>query len=84
MSDNILATRDGMVGVITINRPEKLNAMTPEMAAALVAAVTEFNADDTIRCVVLTGAGEKAFSAGSDIRTLDEYDTPWAFRNRPD
>jgi enoyl-CoA hydratase/carnithine racemase len=84
MSDNILATRDGMVGVITINRPEKLNAMTPEMAAALVAAVTEFNADDTIRCVVLTGAGEKAFSAGSDIRTLDDYDTPWAFRNRPD
>lgn len=84
MSDNILVTRDGMVGVITINRPEKLNAMTPEMAAALVTAVTGFNADDTIRCVVLTGAGEKAFSAGSDIRTLDDYDTPWAFRNRPD
>ena len=84
MSDNILVSRDGMVGIITINRPEKLNAMTPEMAAALVAAVTAFNSDDTIRCVVLTGAGEKAFSAGSDIRTLDDYDTPWSFRNRPD
>jgi enoyl-CoA hydratase/carnithine racemase len=84
MSDNILVTRDGMVGIVTINRPEKLNAMTPEMAAALVAAVTDFNGDDGIRCVVLTGAGEKAFSAGSDIRTLDDYDTPWAFRNRPD
>jgi enoyl-CoA hydratase/carnithine racemase len=54
------------------------------MANALVAAVKSFNTDDGIRCVILTGAGEKAFSAGSDIRTLDDYDTPWAFRNRPD
>lgn len=84
MSDNILASRDGFVGTITINRPEKLNAMTPEMAAALVEAVTAFNADDGIRCVILTGAGEKAFSAGSDIRTLEDYDTAWNFRNRPD
>lgn len=84
MSDNILVTRDGFVGTITINRPEKLNAMTPEMAAALVAAVTQFNTDDGIRCVILTGAGEKAFSAGSDIRTLDDYDSGWNFRNRPD
>lgn len=84
MSDNILVARDGFVGTITINRPEKLNAMTPEMAAALVAAVTEFNADDDIRCVILTGAGERAFCAGSDIRTLDDYDLAWNFRNRPD
>ncbi|MDF2982577.1 MAG: enoyl-CoA hydratase [Devosia sp.] len=84
MSENILVERDGFVGIITINRPEKLNAMTPEMAAALVAAVTEFNGDDAIRAVVLTGAGEKAFSAGSDIRTLDDYDSAWNFRNRPD
>jgi len=84
MSDTILVSRDGPVGTITINRPEKANAMTPEMASALVTAVTEFNADDAIRCVVLTGAGEKAFCAGSDIRTLDDYDTAWNFRNRPD
>jgi enoyl-CoA hydratase/carnithine racemase len=84
MSDNILVERDGFVGIITINRPEKLNAVTPEMAGALVAAVTEFNTDDNVRCVILTGAGEKAFCAGSDIRTLDDYDTPWNFRNRPD
>lgn len=84
MSENIKVERDGMVGVITINRPEKLNAMTPEMASALVAAVNAINVDDGIRCVILTGAGEKAFCAGSDIRTLDDYDTPWNFRNRPD
>lgn len=84
MSDNILVERDGFVGVITINRPEKLNAVTPEMATALLVAVSEFNTDDDVRCVILTGAGEKAFCAGSDIRTLDDYDTPWNFRNRPD
>jgi enoyl-CoA hydratase/carnithine racemase len=84
MSDNIRIERDGFVGIITINRPEKLNSMTPEMASALVEAVTGFNTDDAIRCVILTGAGEKAFSAGSDIRVLDDYDTPWNFRNRPD
>ena len=84
MSENIKVERDGFVGIITIARPEKLNSMTPEMANALVAEVNSFNTDDGIRCVILTGAGEKAFSAGSDIRTLDDYDTPWAFRNRPD
>lgn len=84
MSDNILVERDGHIGIITISRPEKLNSMTPEMANALVAAVNAFNIDDQIRCVILTGAGEKAFCAGSDIRTLDDYETPWAFRNRPD
>ena len=84
MSDNILVERDGFVGIITISRPEKLNSMTPEMAAALVAAVTEFNGDDAIRCVIITGAGERSFCAGSDIRTLDDYATPWDFRNRPD
>lgn len=84
MSDNITIERDGLIGIITINRPEKLNSMTPEMASALVEAVTAFNTDDTIRCVILTGAGQKSFSAGSDIGVLDEYDTPWNFRNRPD
>lgn len=84
MTDNILVERDGFVGIITINRPDKLNAMTPEMARALVETVNGFNTDDRVRCVILTGAGQKAFSAGSDIRTLDDYETPWAFRNRPD
>lgn len=84
MTQNIIVETDGHVGIITINRPEKLNAMTPEMARALVAAVEACNGDDAIRCVILTGAGERAFCAGSDIRTLDDYETPWAFRNRPD
>jgi enoyl-CoA hydratase/carnithine racemase len=81
---SILVERDNAIGIITINRPEKLNAMTPDMAAALVSAVNDFNGDDAIRCVIITGAGEKAFCAGSDIRTLDDYDSAWNFRNRPD
>jgi len=84
MTEDILFEVDGHVAVITLNRPQKLNAVTPEMADAIVAAVNECNDSDTIRCVIVTGAGEKSFCAGSDIRELDTYDTPWQFRNRPD
>ena len=84
MTEDLLFTIDGAVATITINRPAKLNSMTPEMAHALEEAVVECNASNTIRCVIVTGAGEKAFCAGSDIRTLDDYATPWDFRNRGD
>lgn len=84
MTQDIRFEVDGHVAVITLNRPQKLNAVTPEMADAIVAAVGECNDSDTIRCVIVAGAGEKAFCAGSDIRELDTYDTPWQFRNRPD
>lgn len=84
MTDDVTFEIDGAIAVITLNRPHKLNAVTPEMADAIVAAVTECNDSDTIRCVILTGAGERAFCAGSDIRELDTYETPWQFRNRPD
>jgi enoyl-CoA hydratase/carnithine racemase len=67
-----------------LNRPQKLNAVTPEMSAAIIAHVKRCNDDDAIRVVIVTGAGPKAFCAGSDIRELDGYDTPWNFRNRPD
>lgn len=84
MTDDVTFEVDGALGVITLNRPAKLNAVTPEMADAIVAAVAECNDSDAIRVVILTGAGERAFCAGSDIRELDGYETPWQFRNRPD
>lgn len=84
MTDDIAFAVDGAVATITLNRPQKLNAVTPEMADAVVAHVARCNSDDGIRCVILTGAGDRAFSAGSDIGELDRYDTPWNFRNRPD
>jgi enoyl-CoA hydratase/carnithine racemase len=84
MTEDILFEIDGHVAIITLNRPQKLNAVTREMVEAVVEAVNQCNDSDTIRCVIVTGAGEKAFSAGSDIRELDTYETPWQFRNRPD
>ena len=84
MTEEIIFEVDGAIATITLNRPAKLNAVTPEMADAIVAAVKECNDSDTIRCVILTGAGERAFCAGSDIRELDTYETHWQFRNRSD
>lgn len=75
---------DGNVAVITLDRADKLNAMTPEMTDALRGYVATVNGDDDVRAVVLTGAGQKAFCAGSDIRELDTYPTAWSFRGRPD
>jgi enoyl-CoA hydratase len=80
----VLLDLDDRVATITINRPEKLNAVTPAMSHELVRAVDWINGDDVVRAVVLTGAGTRAFSAGSDIATLDTYATPWDFRNRRD
>lgn len=82
--DNVTLDIDGHVAVITLNRADKLNAMTPEMTDALRGHVAAINGDDQIRAVVLTGAGQKAFCAGSDIRELDTYPTAWSFRGRPD
>lgn len=84
MTDDVLFTRKGHVATITLNRPEKLNSVTPEMAELIVGMVEACNKDDEVRAVILTGAGNRAFCAGSDIRELDDYPTPWKFRNRPD
>lgn len=83
MTEEVAFEVEGHVAVIRLNRSQKLNAVTPAMAEAIVGAVQTCNESDTIRCVILTGTG-KAFCAGSDIRELDTYETPWQFRNRPD
>ena len=82
--ENVLLEVDGAIATITLARPEKLNSMTQEMSDALVALIERADADDDIRVIILTGSGERAFCAGSDIRTLDTYATPWDFRNRTD
>lgn len=84
MTDNLLFSIDGHVATITLNRPEKLNAATPAMSKAIVEATEACNRDDRVRCVIVTGAGPKAFCAGSDIAELDTYASPWDFRNRAD
>lgn len=63
---DVVVERDGAVGVITINRPARLNAVTPATGDTLRSAFLELEADSRIRAVVLTGAG-RAFCAGADI-----------------
>ncbi|MGN7800331.1 enoyl-CoA hydratase/isomerase family protein [Leifsonia sp. 22587] len=69
---------------ITLNRPDKLNAMSVAMDEQLNQIVHELNNDPDVRVVVLTGAGGRAFSAGSDITDLDGYGSNWEYRNRFD
>ncbi len=64
--EHILVEAEDGVGIITLNRPDKLNAMNRRLVSELHDAVQRFDADDAVGCIVLTGAG-RAFSAGGDI-----------------
>ncbi len=67
MTTHILVQRDGAVATVVLNRPDKLNALTKPMWRGLGEAVANLSADDSVRCIVLRGAGEKSFSPGNDI-----------------
>jgi enoyl-CoA hydratase/carnithine racemase len=71
--EHILLEREDGVGIITLNRPEKLNAMNRKLSSELQDAVKELDADDAIGCIVITGA-TRAFSAGGDIHEQREDD----------
>ena len=58
------------IATITINRPEALNAFSAEVVSEILQAIEDMKADESVRVVVLTGAGEKAFSAGADIKAM--------------
>ncbi len=70
MSDVVLSEKRGRVGLVTVNRPEALNAVNTDVMKGLVAAVGAFDADADIGCIVITGAGEKSFVAGADIKEM--------------
>ena len=72
--EHILVEREEGVGIVTLNRPEVLNAMNNRLTEELQEAVRDFSIDDDIGCIVLTGSGEKAFSAGGDIHEQREND----------
>lgn len=78
MSALVTLARDGAVATLTVNRPEKLNALDREVLAALGARVAELAADPSIACAILTGAGEKAFVAGADIGEMQALDVAGA------
>jgi enoyl-CoA hydratase len=69
--ENILIDRDVTVGVVTLNRPKVLNALSPELIAELTEALSELDDDADIRAVVLTG-GARVFAAGADIGDMAE------------
>lgn len=65
--ENILTEKKDGAGIITLNRPAKLNAMSHDLMQEVHAALTEFENDEEVRVLIMTGAGEKAFCAGADI-----------------
>ena len=67
MTDTILAERNGAIATVVLNRPDKLNALTRAMWQQLGEVVERLSADDSLRCVIIRGAGEKSFSPGNDI-----------------
>ena len=67
MTELIAVSRNGAIATVVLNRPEKLNALTKSMWRALGEAIDALSADDSLRCVIVRGAGEKAFSPGNDI-----------------
>jgi enoyl-CoA hydratase len=66
---NILVERRGAVGIVTLNRPQALNALNAALIGELAAALDEFERDDTIGAIVLTG-NDKAFAAGADVKEM--------------
>ena len=68
--ENILVERKDRIAIITLNRPGVLNALSQATVDELDAAIDELGADEDVRAIIITGAGEKAFAAGADIQEL--------------
>jgi enoyl-CoA hydratase len=76
MTNDILVERDGPVMTITLNRPEKYNALTFAMYARLAEICEGEARDGTVRAIIVTGAGGKAFAAGTDIAQFRDFSKP--------
>ncbi|MBI2402415.1 MAG: enoyl-CoA hydratase/isomerase family protein [Gemmatimonadetes bacterium] len=73
MTDAVLIRREGAIATVVLNRPAKLNALNHAMWLKLRDIMQQLESDDALRCVVLRGAGEKAFAAGADISEFGEH-----------
>ena len=71
MPNTILVERDGPIATVVLNRPEKLNALTKPMWQRLGDVFLELGADDAVRCILIRGAGARAFAPGNDISEFD-------------
>src|SRR3954469_5144683 len=72
MTDHLLAERRGAVAVLTLNRPDRMNTISGPMLNALSKELVAADADQAVRCIVITGAGPKAFCAGLDLQGASE------------
>nr|WP_310522930.1 enoyl-CoA hydratase [Polymorphobacter sp.] len=68
--DVVIVAIDGPVATVTLNRPDAMNALSAAVRRELAAAIRRLEADDSIRVVILTGAGDRAFTAGLDLKEL--------------
>ena len=81
MIDEILIEKTGGgVAELVLNRPAKHNAIAPAMSAAIREALQSLESDGEVRCVLVRGAGERAFCAGTDLHTLEDFADAWAWR----
>jgi enoyl-CoA hydratase len=79
---DILFSVENGVAHLTMNRPKKMNAITAAMGGEFVRICKQVDLDDSIHVLVISGAGGRAFSAGSDVNALDDLGGPWEQRNR--
>ncbi|WP_089858096.1 enoyl-CoA hydratase/isomerase family protein [Chryseobacterium taeanense] len=71
--ENILLDKEDKISIITINRPESLNALNAKTISEISSALDELNSDATCRVIILTGSGEKSFVAGADIKEFSDF-----------
>jgi enoyl-CoA hydratase len=70
MEELVLIEKAGGYGLVTLNRPKAMNALSAELRNQLAAAIDGLEADEDIRVMILTGAGDKAFTAGLDLKEM--------------
>ena len=75
MSDAVLIERKGPIALVTLNRPDTRNALSADVIAGLVSFLTGANADETLGCIILTGAG-KSFSSGGNVKEMRDGTHP--------
>jgi enoyl-CoA hydratase len=68
--ENILFEKDGAVGILKVNRPKSLNALNPATLREIASCLEEVRQDQSIRCLIVTGEGDRAFVAGADIAAM--------------
>lgn len=71
--ENILIQKEGKVTIVTLNRPQSLNALNKQTLKELSTIMDELNHNDSVRAIILTGAGEKSFVAGADIKEFSDF-----------